>query len=237
MKKMMTFCAVALAAALVTGPAAHGEPLQLDIADVRAQHRGEPSGDGNIIRVVDGSGINKVDPDDPATWTQSGTAWQHMWHGSISGPDASAEGWVVFDLGDAYPLDKMYIWNGNQGGAEGSSPHIWKGVGTYNLYYSNLPTVAVPANSGTITPYDFTSGGWTQLGDTRTLTAATGAAGSPVNGTVDLYGVTARYIGMDVLTRIGETTGRWQNQVGLSEVVITENPVPPPPSGTVIMLK
>ena len=227
MKKYMTFCAVALLA----GPAAHGEliPNAIEVVDIRAHHQGEPSGNGNIIKVVDGSGLTVTDPEDSATWTQSTTAWQDMWHGNISGPDAGAEGWVVFDLGAEYNLDKMYIWNGNQGGAEGTSPHIWKGVGTYNLYYATSPTVSLPANSSTITPYDFTSGGWTQFGTTQTLTAGTGAAGSPVNGTVDLAGVTARYVAMDVLSRINVTTGRFQNQVGLSEVVFTELPVPPQP--------
>ena len=217
MKKYMTFCAVALLA----GPAAHGALTQLLPVDVRAHHRGEPSGNGNIIRVGDGVGLTKPDADDPSTWTHA-SDWQSMWHGNLT-EVSGAEGWVVFDLGEAYQLGTMYIWNGNQGGVFNGSPHTNKGINEYDLYYATSLTVPLPANSATVTGYDFNSGGWTQFGTTQTLTAGTGAAGSPVNGTVDLAGVTARYVAMDIQSRIGSHD---QLQVGLSEVVFTQIPEP-----------
>ncbi len=225
MKKMTAFCAVALAAALVTGPAVHGEPLPVNIADVRAQHWGDngPAGDGSLKRIWDGSGLTEVG-DDPANWTHSNSRnWQDMWAGNANNDPAN--GWVVIDLGESFPLDRLFIWNHHQPG------HLGNGVEDYKVYLATTPSVAVPAASATVTAYDFTSGGWTQFGGTFTLDQGISSTAMLPSGIVDLTGVSARYIGMDIQTSYGGT------RACLSEVVITENPVPPPPAGTIIMLK
>ena len=210
MKKCITFCAVALLA----GPAAHGALMQLIPVDVSAQHWGDngPAGNGSLKRIWDESGLTKVG-DNPANWTHSNSGnWVDMWAGNTTtGP---ADGWVVIDLGESFPLDNLFIWNHHQ------PAHLTNGVADYNLYLATTPTVTVPVASATVTAYDFGSGGWTQFGGTFTLDQGINSTSMLPSGIVDLSGQTARYIGIDIQTSYGG------NRAALSELVITQIPEP-----------
>ena len=85
----------------------------------------------------------------------------------------NSPGWPS-DLGAPSALDQLYLWNIRyQGGIAGTA--------TYNLYYADSPTVALPprpkpgAYSVTgLTPqgdYDFSSGGWTKFNTSGALSA------------------------------------------------------------------
>jgi len=77
-------------------------------------------------------------------------------------------------------------------------------------------------------PYDFTSGGWTQLGGTNTLAQGVGNASIPPSGAFDLTGITsARYMGLEFLTNYGSTF-----RVGLAEIAI----VVPEPGRAALLL-
>lgn len=160
--------------------------------------------------------FTKGDANDPATWTASGQAWQDDWQGNnpLVGATNGKVGWVTFDFGSVQPLDDMYIWNLSESTGQN------RRVNTYNIYYANSPTVA-PA-SGSSVDYDFSSGGWTQLGGTRSLLQwqdGTGADGSGTDGEENLN-ISAQYIGLEFITYEGGT------RVGLNEVVFTAIPEP-----------
>jgi alpha-galactosidase len=155
---------------------------------------------------------------DPATWIYSGSNWQQEWKAnSRLNPLTSSNakiGWSVLDLGSSTPaLQNLYLWNVR-------SQNTTENVATYNLYYADSPTATLPAmpNSKSITgDYNFSSGGWTLLN-------TGGALSLPVNGSnnntpqaiVALGGISARYIGIEILTAGGTAT-----RVGLAQVEIT----------------
>ena len=123
-------------------------------------HRGDRDspGDGSNIRVIDGSGMSKPDPNDPSTWTVASTAWQDDWQGFDVPDDGVNKTWVVLDLGaPTAHLDRMYLWNVEENNA------LNRGVNAFEVYHATTPTVAPPATSSSSTPYDFSSSGWTQL--------------------------------------------------------------------------
>jgi hypothetical protein len=66
--------------------------------------------------------------------------------------------------------------------------------------------------------YNFASGGWTLFNTSGVLTLAQeGDAPATAEGVVDLSGISARYIGLEILTNWGTTMAR----VGLAEVAFT----------------
>ena len=162
------------------------------------------------------SKITKPDANDPSTWTATGQAWPDDWQGNgpISGSNGKV-GWVAFDFGAVTALDEIFIWNVSEATAQG------RRVNTYNIYYANTPTVAPVSGSGNAAAsvdYDFSSGGWTQLGGTRSLlqwSNGTGADG------IETLGVNAQYIGLEFITYGGDS-----QRVGLNEVVFTQVPEP-----------
>ncbi len=49
-------------------------------SSIKAFHQGDSlSGDGSASRVIDGSGMSKIDANDPTTWSINSTAWQDDW--------------------------------------------------------------------------------------------------------------------------------------------------------------
>jgi PEP-CTERM motif len=164
------------------------------------------------------SKITKPDANDPGTWTATGQAWQDDWQGwsDLTVAEFGKVGWVTFDFGSTQQLDEIFIWNISEATAQN------RRVLTYNIYYGNTPTVApVSGNAGNAAGsvnYDFSSGGWTQLGSTRSLlqwSNGTGADG------IETLGVSARYVGLAFITHGGST-----DRVGLNEVVFTTIPEP-----------
>ncbi len=175
------------------------------------------SGGGGISSLFDdndnggSSNFNKPDANDPSTWTASGQEWQNDWQGNnpLTSATNNKVGWVTFDFGSAAQLDQIFIWNISENTGQN------RRVNTYNIYYSNSPTVA-PA-SGSSVDFDFSSGGWTQIGSTKSLLQWSNGTGA--DGTETL-GVTAQYIGLEFITYGGGT------RVGLNEVAFTAVPEP-----------
>ena len=201
-------------AALAIGTASAAIVLPVGI---EGHHQGDStSGDGSVVRAIDLSGITQVNPTDPGTWTHS-NAWQDDWQGfnaNFADPNAN---FAVIDLGGpTADLETMYLWNVNEGN------HTARGVQDFEIFYAVTPSVLPGATSGTNQTYDFTSGGWTQLGGTFTLTQGTGVAGL----TPDSFDVTAaggaQYIGL----RLNSYYANDSNRVGFSEVVFTTIPEP-----------
>ena len=181
---------------------------------ITAFHQGDSlAGDGSTLRVIDGSGMLKPDVDDPSTWTNNSTAWQDDWQG-FSNDNTGNNTWVVLDLGGSTPLlDRMYLWNVQEGNA------LNRGTGVFDIYFSSGPTVAPPAPSGTVTPYDFGSGGWTQLSTGNTLLEGT-QVGDPGQN-FDVSGAAgAQYIGLHITANLGGT------RTGLGEAAFTTIPEP-----------
>jgi len=176
-------------------------------------HEGDNlTGNGSIETAVTGRGLTVGDPRDSTTWTHS-TGWQDDWQGVYTA------GWMVLDLGSIVSdLESMYIWNVNE------NTHTDRGVATMDVYYTNDPTVTPPATSGTVQPYDFSSGGWTPLGSTVSVPEG----GTNISEIVDVSAIPeARYIGLDLLTNHGAG-----DRVGVAEVQFTT--VVPEPSTLVL---
>jgi len=165
------------------------------------------------------------DPTDPSTWLYAGNSWQQEWKAnSRLDPLTSSNakiGWASIDLGGSVAgLENMYLWNvRHQNNTEN--------VATYNVYHATSPTAALPAmpnSKSTTGDYNFASGGWTLLN-------LGGALSLPINpsnnntpqAVVALGGISARYIGLEILTA-GNGTGA--GRVGLAQVEITQIPEP-----------
>ena len=122
---------------------------------------------------------------------------------------------MTFDFGSSTALDEIYIWNVSEATAQG------RRVNTYNIYYADTPTVAPASGNGNAAAsvdYDFSSGGWTQLGATRSLLQWANGTGADGQETL---GVSAQYIGLEFITYGGDAS-----RVGLNEVVFTQVPEP-----------
>ena len=166
--------------------------------------------------LTNGVGMDKVDPADPSTWTNAGNSYKDEWYDHPiadggSEPINGKFGWVSLDLGSSQTnLDTMYLWNNLYGGGG-------TGTATFNVYYADAPTVALPAPPGgnSCVDYDFASGGWTQLGSTESL------AKMAVAAEFDLSGISsARFIAMEVMSGHGDSNERY----GFREVAITPEP-------------
>ena len=193
-------------------------------AGITAFHQGDSlNGNGSILKAADGSGMAKGDADDPSTWTVSSTAWADDWQG-FSSDNSGNNTWAVVDLGSATAgLDKMYLWNVQEGNA------LDRGTSAFDIYYSNSPTLAAPAAGGTVTSYDFGSGGWTQLSAGNNLAQGTqvGDAGE----SFDISGASgAQYIGLHLTANHGGF------RTGLGEIAITTGAVPEPSSLGLLLL-
>lgn len=173
---------------------------------------GDSSTSGDFTPLTNGVGITKGDANDPTTWTNTGSAYGEEWYDNhLTGATDGKLGWVSFDLGSALTtLDDLYIIGGNY-----SSGKL--GTATFNIYHATTPTEALPdppGQNGSI-DYDFSSGGWTQLGSTRTMAADT-------SEDFDLSGITsARYIALELMTTHGT-----DQRSGFEEIAITAVPEP-----------
>ena len=217
--------ALAGMAAVIPGKAAIAT---VPIANVIAFQQGYvPSpGDGSVSRLVDGVGLTKTDPDDISTWGQD-NRWQDGWQGDGSFPGTQA--WIVFDLGTATTgLGSLYLWNVNEllpwegAGGEGTDPYTDRGIQDFKLWYATVPSATLPATGYTAQTYDFTSGGWTQLGGIHTLAEASAVDGQLYGGVYGLSSIPeARYLAIEVIDNYGSAV-----RTGLAEAVITAIPEP-----------
>ncbi|MBT8043882.1 MAG: PEP-CTERM sorting domain-containing protein [Verrucomicrobiae bacterium] len=178
--------------------------------------------DPTIIATSDTtSGMTLNDPADPATWTWTSGSYQQTWHANSildsTSTINSKIGWVVMDLGTVVDnLENLYMWASSTGQTAGGAEQ----VRNYNLYYSSgvgiaaLP--AMPNSKGTTGDYDFSSGDWASVGS-NTLGSAHGA----VSNTNSLGGISARYIGIEVMTIGGD-----DDRMAIAQVEITAVPEP-----------
>ena len=183
---------------------------------------------GDSTDLHSGEEITKGDTNDPTTWTAGGGAYQSEWQaqGLLAGAANNKLAWVVLDLGSTTSnLDSAYLWNIRQATGQNSRTI------TYNIYHAISPANALPTmpTNNDVVDYDFNTSGWTQLGDTLTMPQR-GGEPDPANQVVGLGGVSARYIGLEILTN-GGSTGR----AGFSEIAITSSQVVPEPSTLALM--
>ena len=164
---------------------------------------------------IDGTGL---------TGNQHGTGNRSGWLSDTTATNTIADDWIQFDLGDAYVLSTIQVWNNNQSQYQGS------GINQLDIYVSSSATdPGDPEGAG--------SGNWTLW-----KADATFAVG-PISST---------YTGFDLATAPGVATAlptgavRWvrfevdTNQVGggitsslplnsaLSEIQFNGAPVPEP---------
>jgi len=176
---------------------------------IKTFHQGDTlTGNGSALRAIDGSGMAKGDPDDPSTWTINSTAWQDDWQG-FQAPGTPNNTWAVLDLGSPTAnLDMMHLWNVQENNATA------RGMNGFNIFYATSPTITPPAASGSVTAYDFSSGGWTQISGSSTL--AQGLGNGDAGQSFDVSAAAgARYIGLQILGNHGG------NRVGFGEVAFT----------------
>ncbi len=157
------------------------------------------------------------DPADPSTWTYAGNSWPQEWKANsrLAGTPSGKIGWAVIDLGATLSkLSSMFLWN-----VRGQS--TTENTEDFNVYYSSgvgidaLP--AMPNSKSTTGDYDFTSGDWIKLNDSGVLTLpVNGANNNTPQLTVDLAEVSARYIGIEIMTAGGAAS-----RVGIAHAEIT----------------
>ena len=190
-------------------------------AGISAFHQGDSLSDsGSSLRVIDGSGMNRPDLNDPATWTVTSTAWADDWQGFAA--PAPNRNWAVIDLGSSSSLDRMYLWNVQEPNA------LDRGTQTFNVWHTNSPALPVPATSASVTPYDFNSGGWARVND-NPFELAVGSGNGDQGQNYDVSGASgSRFIGIEILTNYGST-----QRVGLAEVAFV---TPEPTSSLLIAL-
>ncbi|OHB78552.1 MAG: hypothetical protein A2Z25_22335 [Planctomycetes bacterium RBG_16_55_9] len=135
-----------------------------------------------------------------------GDAGETMWLSSRTAPQPT---WIAFEFDTAYRLQEMWVWNYN----ESVEPVIGLGIKDVTIEYS----------------VDGTE--YTTLGTTHQFTQAPGTPGYAHNTTIDLSGVTAKYVRLT-------PNSNWKGllpQYGLSEVRFFSLPVqardPYPASG------
>ena len=193
-------------------------------AGITAFHQGDSlDGNGSILKAADGSGMAKGVADDPATWTVSSTAWADAWQG-FSADNSGNNTWAVVDLGSATAgLDMMYLWNVQENNT------LNRGTSNFDIYHATAPTTTAPAASGAVTPYDFGSGGWTQLSAGNEL--AQGAQNGDTGQSFDISGATgAQYIGLHLTAKYGGIRSSH------GEIAITTSGIPEPSSLGLLLL-
>jgi len=195
-KKVIVFISILAAVALCS--AVHAvEPIPIPTGGITATASTE--GDSAML-AVDGSGLSGDYPDE--VHVSNGDLW---WNdGTIS----IADEWFKVDLGDSYILQTLRVWNCNE----------WYDgccVDQVDIYYSDEE--ADPGVPGI-------DSGWTLLGTAgeQTFDPAPIADGYGPPQEIPLGGITARWIGLDINSNLGDPT--W---VGLSELQFTY--IPPPP--------
>ena len=178
-------------------------------SSIKAFHQGDSlTGNGAALQVINGSGMSKPDPNDPSTWTVNSTAWADDWQG-FSTPSGNNTTWAVLDLGSpTLNLDQIYLWNVQENNARD------RGTNRFNIFHATSPTITPPATSGTVTSYNFASGGWSKINGTFSLSQGTGNGDSGQSFDVSAAGG-ARYIGLQLVSNHGGV------RVGLGEIAFT----------------
>lgn len=237
---LLSFKRVAFGFAALIGLALDAGATVIPVTEVFA-HNEKANFAGVIGDMINGSGMNGY-PDtgnpgwpageaDPSLWTATANGYTSEWQsGDLLGDGEIGEpvptngkiGYAIFNLGAPVAgLDKFYLWNVRENGN--------RAVKDYNIYYAVNPSVTpVHGPTGNLSiDYDFASGGWTQVGGTASMSFRT-TAGAAANAIVDLGGVTARYLAIEILSNgVGATPDT--TRTGLAEVGVTATVVIPEP--------
>jgi hypothetical protein len=202
------------------------ESALVEIASLTGSNGGDQYANG-MVSLTNGSGIHKADPDDPSTWTFSNANYQDEWMasylkaaGTVTPGLNRKVAWACLDFGSKTPLGMLYLFNTNY--SSGVS-----GTDQFNLYHSDSPAVALPAqplrntySTTGLSPqgdYNFAGGGWTKFNTPGPLSAAKAATTA-----INLPGVSARYLAIEILSGQGDTTGG--GRVGFDEIAVTAAP-------------
>ena len=224
MKRRIKLIVAATAGLVITANAA---TVLVDPSDVYA-HNDSSNYSGTLSDVVIGSGIDGSGVDDvghpvshPSLWEATHSGYQSEFQSANlldSGTSINAKiGWIGLDLGSAVTnLDEMYLWNIREDNG--------RGLDEYNVYYATSLSIAFASDAD----YDFSGTGWTLLtnGNLSNRFAGGGEA-TKANGIVAFGGITAQYIGIEMISNNGSS------KTGLSEIAITT--VVPEPTTTALL--
>ena len=176
-------------------------------------------------RMVDGSGLNSpANPDDPTAWTHTGGENEfgdnrNYLADARAGQTVVDDKWVAFDLGSVQELSAMNVFN------FGVSAGVRNQRGTQNadVYYRS-DSLGGNANNNNVA---FDATGWTAFGSQVFTIGPTDGLAQGAD-TLDMSGITARYIAIDINTNHGDS-----GFVGLGEVQFF-NTIPEPGSGALL---
>ncbi len=158
---------------------------------------------------INGSGMSAISLSGTHDNSATGAS---MWSSNYSWSDIS----ITFDLGIAYNVDKMYVWNFNQSG------YSFKGMKNVKIQYSLNQQVwndvPAPSNPGYAVNANYPFQLAQASGQNNiTATNLNDGTSSPVN-----IGVKAQYIKITAAQMSSSNEGNWGgNAVGLSEVLFT----------------
>jgi len=176
---------------------------------------------GNLEGVTDRDGLTAtgggaIDLNDPANWVNTGNGWSEESFAVPSGATTNGKlGWYAFKFDSSTALENLYVIAGNY---QGNGQLTLK---DFNVYYAVTPTVALSSGGD----YNFQGGGWTQLGGLRTV-------GVAENLEIDASGVTAQYIGIEIMTQLDGST---RDDIGIEEFAATAA-VPEPTTAALLGL-
>ena len=192
---------------------------------------------GQLSQLTGAAEMTAPTASDPSTWYANTDTYKDAW--TQFGVPSSGTltdnmvGWVVLDFGSTQSnLTNAYFWNILTGSSASA------GINTYNLYYATSPTASfptAPTSKDSYVDYNFASGGWTQIGSTQTMPQAsydsTTLTNNTANQVVSLGGISARYLGIEILTNHGSTS-----QVGANEIAVTSATAVPEPASLALAL-
>ncbi|OHB66103.1 MAG: hypothetical protein A2Y77_03220 [Planctomycetes bacterium RBG_13_62_9] len=172
------------------------EPYSLAVTGVTATASGSSKPETGPGKTVDGSGLNAND--------EHGTTAEHGWISAQGDPQ-----WIQYEMPQICKLDKMLVWNSNQG--------------LEAIFGFGAKSVTIECS--------LDGAAWTTLG-TFEFARGTGSAAYKANTTVDFAGAVAKYVKLTINTNWGGLL----KQYGLSEVRFYAIPVlarePNPAPGT-----
>jgi hypothetical protein len=203
MNKLMKTIAALVGLALTSVPA-HAAGAMIDGSGITATTNNlNPGASFSVEGTVSGLGLNGSG--------EHGTGNGFEWYTSNGADKPNI--YISFDLGAAYVLDSMHVWNATQ--------FVDYGIAQLDIYVS---TVAVPS--------DAISSDWTLIGENKSFAAA----GSPNVGFdlktqtgITLPTTAVRHVRFEADTTIGAG-----NYVGLAEVQFFTSDAVPEPSATAL---
>ncbi len=161
------------------------EPEFYTITDIIATASSSESEDKGPEKTIDGSGLNDDKHDTVST---------HMW--MTSGDNGTP--WIQYDLGRAYNLSQMKVWNGNV------QYEFVLGYGVKDV----LVETSLDADT------------WTEVEEITEFAPGSGFDGYVLNNTFELNGLKAQYVRLTALDNFTADS----NNVSLSEVQFTYAP-------------